>query len=176
MLHWFLTMLATLIQTASPIMKEYGLWALFGMLLVENMGVVFAPGEATLVTAGFLTAKGVFSLPAAIPVAVLGCIIGGSLAFWLGSRYGHKSLERFGGYVGIKPWMIEKSHNFFNKFGAPVVIVGRFIVPLRQLQGYLAGASQMEGSSFMIWNAVGSLLWVLAWGGAAFLLSHYIPV
>ncbi|WP_031574672.1 DedA family protein [Acidithiobacillus thiooxidans] len=176
MLHWFLATLATLIQSASPILRTYGLWAVFGILLIENAGVVFAPGEATLVTAGFLTAKGVFPIEEVVPVALLGCIFGGALAFWLGARYGHATLERFGKYVGIRSWMIEKSHHFFQRFGAPVVLVGRFIVPLRQLQGYLAGAAQMKGAPFMIWNGIGAACWVGAWGGAAFFLAQQIPI
>ncbi|OCB03829.1 hypothetical protein BBC27_06175 [Acidithiobacillus ferrivorans] len=48
MLHWFLTTLAALIHAASPILKAYGLPAMFALLFVESAGVVFAPGEAMI--------------------------------------------------------------------------------------------------------------------------------
>ena len=44
MLHWFLTTLANLIHAASPILKSYGLPAVFALLFIESAGVVFAPG------------------------------------------------------------------------------------------------------------------------------------
>lgn len=176
MLHWFLVSLAELIKSTSPIIKTYGLWALFLILTIENAGVIFAPGESTLVATGFLTAKGLFLPEEVVPVAILACILGGALAFWMGSSYGHSLLERFGKYIGVKSWMLSKSHYFFQKFGSPVVLVGRFIVPLRQLQGYLAGAARMEKVSFMISNSIGAVVWVLAWGGAAFFLAKFIPV
>lgn len=175
MLHWFLATLANLIHTASPILTSYGLPAVFVLLFIESAGVVFAPGEAMIVAAGFLAAKGLFPVWVALPVGMLAATLGGYAAYGLGGRYGHKALLRYGRYVGVKPLMVEKTHRFFHRFGAPIVLVGRFIVPLRQLQGYLAGASEMGFRPFAIWSAMGAILWVMAWGMGAFLLAGSIP-
>ena len=175
MLHWFLTTLASLIHAASPILKSYGLPAVFVLLFIESAGVVFAPGEAMVVAAGFLAARGLFPVWIALPLAMLGATLGGYAAYGLGGRYGYKALLRYGRYVGIMPPMLDKTHHFFQRFGAPVVLVGRFIVPLRQLQGYLAGAAEMGFQPFAIWSAMGAILWVMAWGGGAFLLAGSIP-
>ena len=175
MTHWFLALLAGFIHTASPLLKAYGLWAVFGLLLIENAGVVFAPGEATVVTAGFLAAKGILPTGETLIVAILASTLGGYLAYGLGARYGHQALTRFGKYVGIRAPMIEKVHHFFQKLGAPVVLIGRFLVPLRQLQGYLAGASAMGFRLFALWSWLGAVLWIGAWGGGAFLLAQQIP-
>ena len=176
MLHWFLATLAALIHAASPILKGYGLPAVFALLFVESAGVVFAPGEAMIVAAGFLAAKGLFPVWVALPLAMIAATLGGYAAYGLGDRYGHQALLRYGRYVGINPPMVDKVHTFFCRFGAPVVLVGRFIVPLRQLQGYIAGASEMGFPAFAIWSAIGAVLWVAAWGGGAFLLAERIPV
>ncbi|MCR1347530.1 DedA family protein [Acidithiobacillus ferrooxidans] len=175
MLHWFLTTLANLIHAASPILKSYGLPAVFALLFIESAGVVFAPGEAMIVAAGFLAARGLFPVWIVLPLAMLASTLGGYAAYGLGGRYGHKALLRYGRYVGIMPPMVDKTHRSFHRFGAPVVLVGRFIVPLRQLQGYLAGAAEMGFRPFAIWSAMGAILWVMAWGGGAFLLAGNIP-
>jgi membrane protein DedA with SNARE-associated domain len=175
MMHWFISTLAYLITTATPMLRTYGLFALVGILFIENLGIVFAPGEAVIVTAGFLAAKGVFPIWLVIPLGILAAVIGGYVAYALGARYGHKGLLRYGHYVWIKPPMVDKAHRFFHRFGAPVVAIGRFIVPLRQLQGYIAGSADMGFPSFAIWSAVGGILWVCAWSGGAYMLAAQIP-
>ncbi len=172
---WFLATLAHLIHLATPLLQTYGLWGLVGILFAENLGVVFAPGESVVVTAGFLAAKGVFSIAIVLPLAMLAAILGGYLAYGLGVRYGHAGLIRFGKYVWITPEKISRVHNFFQRFGAPVVAIGRFIVPLRQLQGYIAGSAEMGFRAYAIWSAVGAVLWVTTWGGGAWWLAESIP-
>lgn len=43
MLHWFLTTLANLIHAASPILKSYGLLAVFALLFIESAGWSLRP-------------------------------------------------------------------------------------------------------------------------------------
>lgn len=176
MLHEILTLLASLIHEATPILQQYGLAAVFVALAVENLGVIFAPGESVIVTASFLAAKSVFPIWEVLVLGILACVLGQYAAYGLGARYGHVGLLRYGRYVGIKPVMIDRVHTFFSRFGVPVVLVGRFIIPLRQLQGYLAGSAEMPWISYAIWNAMGAVLWVSAWGIGTFLLAKNIPV
>lgn len=175
MLHWFIGSLAYFITVATPILKSYGLFALVGILFFENFGLVFAPGEAVIVAAGFLASKGVFPIFVVIPLGILAAVLGGYAAYVLGAKYGHTGLLKYGRYIWITPVMINKVHNFYHHFGAPVVAIGRFIVPLRQLQGYIAGSAEMGFMPFAVWSAVGAVLWVGAWCGGAYLLAAQIP-
>lgn len=173
--HWFLTTLAHLIHAATPVMHRYGLWGLVVILFVENLGVIFAPGEAVVVTAGFLAAKGAFGIGEVLPLALIACVSGGYIAYGLGARYGHQGLVRYGKYVGVKPPMVDRVHDLFRRYGAAIVVVGRYIVPLRQLQGYIAGSAEMGFRPFAIWSAIGGALWVGTWGGGAWWLAQSIP-
>ena len=175
MSHWFLTTIAHLIHAATPVMHRYGLWGLFAILLAENMGVVFAPGEAVVVAAGFLAAKGAFGIEEVLPLALFASVLGGYIAYGIGARYGHAGLLRYGKYVGVRPAMIDRVHELFHRYGAAIVVVGRYIVPLRQLQGYLAGSVEMGFRSYAIWSAIGAALWVGTWGGGAWWLARSIP-
>lgn len=175
MLHWFISTLAGLISAASPILHKYGLPALVCILFLENLGVVFAPGESIIVAAGFLSYRGVFSIWYVIPICVIAAVLGGYAAYALGARYGHGWLMKHGRYIWVRPSMVGKVHEFFHKFGAPVVAIGRFIVPLRQLQGYIAGSAEMGFPLFALWSGVGGVLWVCAWCGGAYLLAAHIP-
>ncbi|OFA14958.1 hypothetical protein A4U49_15370 [Acidithiobacillus ferrivorans] len=174
-MHWFLHTIASLIVAATPILREYGIWAVVFGLFFEGAGVLFIPGESIIVAAGFLAAKGVFPILEVFPVAILSAPLGGYLAYGLGAKYGHAGLLRYGRYVWIKPEMVDKVHRFFHRFGVPVVAIGRFIVPLRQLQGYLAGSAEMGFVAFSIWSAVGAVAWVGVWGLGAYWLADSIP-
>lgn len=175
MSHWFLTTLGHLIHLATPVMHRYGLWGLVVILFAENAGVVFAPGEAVVVTAGFLAAKGAFGIDVVLPLAFVACVLGGYIAYGLGTRYGHAGLLRYGKYVGVKPPMVDRVHDLFRRYGAAIVVAGRYIVPLRQLQGYIAGSAEMGFRPFALWSAVGGALWVGTWGGGAWWLAQSIP-
>ncbi|MDA8360835.1 MAG: DedA family protein [Gammaproteobacteria bacterium] len=175
MTHWFLTTLAHLIRIAAPLVHHYGLWGLVGILFAENLGVIFAPGEAMVVTAGFLAAKGFFGIEEVIALAILAAIAGGYASYALGTRLGHARLVRHGRYLSISPKMIERVHDMLRRFGAPILILGRFIVPLRQLQGYLAGSARMGFRPYALWSTVGAALWVVTWGGGAWWLAQSIP-
>ena len=173
--HLFLLTLGHLIHIATPILRRYGLWGLVVVLFAENLGFLFAPGEAVVVTAGFLAGKGVLGIESVIPLAILAATAGGYAAYGLGVRYGHAGLLRYGKYVWITPAIVEKTHDLLRRFGVPILLTGRFIVPLRQLQGYLAGTAEIGFRPYALWSAVGAGLWVATWGGGAWWLASSIP-
>ncbi len=171
LLHWLLPSIRAFFQVAAPVLHTYGLWALAFVLFLENGGILMAPGEAVVVSAGVLAGQGVFSPYLAAPLAVLAAFAGSQTAFAGGQRLGHKFLLRWGPKIWITPARLAGVHRFFEKYGVFAVLLGRFVVPLRQLQGWAAGSSEMPALPFLAANLVGAVLWVGAWGGAGFELS-----
>ncbi len=176
MYAWIIGTLTGMVRATSPILHHYGVAAIVAVLLAENLGLIFAPGESVIVAGGFLAAKGILSIWVVIPAGIMASILGGYAAYALGTRYGHEKMLRYGRYLRITPSMLDRVHRFFQRFGAPVVTVGRFIVPLRQLQGYVAGAAAMGFPRFALWSAVGAVLWVSVWGLGSWALAQQIPV
>ena len=169
--HYFLGFLHTAIHLAAPLVKQYGLWMVVVALFLENLGVIFIPGESILVAAGFLAAKALFSIWLVMGLAIFFATIGGYVSFGLGTRYGHEGMLRWGRWAGVTEARLDKTHTFFVRFVPLVVLVGRFFVPLRQLQGYVAGAAQMDKRTFGVWSFLGAVLWVSVWGGGAYWLG-----
>ncbi len=165
---YFLSLLHAAIREASPIVRQYGLGAVTAAIFIENMGGVFIPGESLMVASGFLAAKGLFPLWALIALAIAAATIGSYVAFALGSRLGREGLLRWGRRIGLTEARLDKTHAFFERFGPLIILVGRFIVPLRQLQGYVAGTAKMTPRAFGLWSLVGAILWVIVWGGGAY--------
>lgn len=168
-----MTHLPAILQHAAPYLREYGLWAVFIALLLETFGLPF-PGETLLIAASLLAANGQFHLPTLLLTAWLAAVIGDNLAFYLGRYGGRRLLLRYGGAIGITRRRLGKMHRFYDRFGSEVVIVARFFVIARQLNGLVAGSSGMAHLRFLVYNALGAALWIGTWGLAAWFLGDHL--
>jgi membrane-associated protein len=57
--------------------------------------------------------------------------------------------------------VVQKTHEFFERYGARAVILARFVPILRALVPMLAGISKMDHQRFTRLNLVGATVWVL---------------
>jgi undecaprenyl-diphosphatase len=119
------------------------------------------PGESLMLAAGFFAQQGVLELDAVVLVAISGAILGDNLGYQMGSRLGREWLLHHGSRFGLKPRRLEKAEAFFARHGSKAVFLGRFIGFARALVPFLAGASRMSYRRFMLYNAVGAMLWGL---------------
>jgi len=125
------------------------------------VGFVF-PGETALLLAGVLASG---ALPGArvevVAVCVLataGALLGDSLGYAVGRRYG-PALQRSrpGQLVGAQRWQTAEA--FLRRRGGPAVFFGRFTALLRALVPSAAGMAHLPFRTFLLWNAVGGLVW-----------------
>jgi membrane protein DedA with SNARE-associated domain len=123
---------------------------------------LIVPGESLMLASGFFAQQGVLELDAVALMGILGAIVGDNIGYQLGFRLGREWLLRHGARFGLRPRRLEKSEAFFARHGAKAVFLGRFIGFARALVPFLAGASQMPYRRFMLYNAVGAVLWGLA--------------
>jgi len=130
------------------------------------LGLVF-PAEATLLLVGFLAFRGTLDLPLTIGLMVVAGLIGDSLAFRAGRRYGVRLREgRWGARVGPERWA--KAEGLLHRLGGRGVLVARFVAFARTLVPRLAGAAEMPYRRFAVWNAPGVTLFV----GASVLVGY----
>ena len=151
-----------IIQIAAPAVNHYGYFAVGGLLLLESMGIPF-PGETTLIAAAVFAGIGQLNIFIVIIIGVIAAILGDNIAFAIGNFGGKRLLNRYGKYIFLPPERYAKFEEFFNRNGGKVVIVARFIDGLRQLNGIIAGSSDMKWSKFIVFNTIGAFLWVLTW-------------
>ncbi len=119
---------------------------------------LFLPGEAALLLGGVLASQGRVSLPVMITVAVVAAIVGDSIGYEIGRRGGPAlKRSRLGRVVGEERW--DKGERFLERRGGPAVLLGRWVGLLRALVPSLAGMGRMPYRRFLVWNAIGGLLW-----------------
>ncbi|QWT22892.1 rhomboid family intramembrane serine protease [Subtercola sp. PAMC28395] len=156
------------------------LLVVFGFVSVESIGVPL-PGETVLVAATLLSLDGTISPWAIGATAAVGAIVGDSIGYLIGRRFGSRLLiigaRRFPARFNAQS--IHSAIGIMNRWGIYAVVAGRFIALLRILIGPLAGTLRMPYRRFLAANAIGSVLWaamvttvVFSLGTAAITLLH----
>lgn len=121
------------------------------------LGMVL-PGETALLVAGVFCQKGTLNLWVMIPIAVVAAVAGDSVGYEFGRHFGPGlRSSRFGLRVGDHRWA--KVDAFLHRHGGKAVLLGRLTALLRALMPSMAGMSGMRYRTFLLWNALGGLLW-----------------
>jgi membrane-associated protein len=145
-----------------PLLSLHGweAYALVGVLVFAEaailLGFVF-PGETAALLGGVLASKGGVGLAAVTVVVVLCAIVGDSVGYAVGERWGRKLLKL--GPLRKRQKGIDMALGQLSRRGAVAVFVARFSAFLRAVVPGLAGMSSMPYRIFFPANALGALCW-----------------
>jgi membrane protein DedA with SNARE-associated domain len=158
----------------APLIARDGYWAVGVIVALESMGIP-VPGETTLIAAAiYAGTTHDIKIGLVIAAAAAGGIMGDNVGFWLGRAFGYRLLLRYGRHVGLSERRIKLGQYLFLRHGGKVVFFGRFVPVLRALAAFLAGANRMDWPRFLVFNAVGGMIWASAYGMAAFWLGQQV--
>lgn len=121
------------------------------------IGVV-VPGEIGVILGGVLANQGKLPLAAVLIAGVSGAIIGDSIGYLVGGRYGHQLLDKLPKRL-LKPEHIRRTEDTIGRLGGKAVFVGRFTAALRALIPGMAGMARMPYGTFLPWNVLGGATW-----------------
>lgn len=158
-----------------PVINHYGYLAVGGLILLEDFGVP-SPGETVLIAAAFFAGAGQLNIFVVLLVAFVGAVVGDNIGFTIGTFGGRPLVERFGKYVFLTTKRLDKAEAFFNKHGGKIVAIARFVEGLRQLNGIIAGMSEMRWRNFVVFNVIGAALWVGFWGMVGYFGGNHVSV
>src|SRR5579875_2456062 len=150
------------LHALEPTLNHYGYLAVGGLVLLEDFGVP-VPGETVLILASVYAGAGRLSVWLVGLIGFLGAVTGDNVGFAIGHFGGRRLVERWGRYILLTPERLDKATGFFERRGAGIIIVARFIEGLRQAIGIIAGTTEMHWLRFVAFNAVGAALWVALW-------------
>jgi len=152
---------------------QYGIWIyaiLFAVIFAETGLVVtpFLPGDSLLFVAGSLAALsaegsaskvGGFHIHSLVLLLFIAAILGNTLNYeigrWLGPRVFTKNESRC-----LSPAHIERTNQFFMRFGGLAVVFARFIPFLRTYVPFVAGVGCMPRQTYIAYTIIGAALWV----------------
>lgn len=167
----------------AEILANYGIWIygiLFLIIFVETGLVVmpFLPGDSLLFATGMLAAQYPESLNVWIVIGLLliAAITGDSLNYAIGKNVGDRMLNfKIFGKKPVQPEHIDKTHEFYNKYGSKTIVIARFVPIVRTLAPFVAGIGRMHYPTFISYNIIGAILWVVGITLAGFFLGN-IPL
>jgi membrane protein DedA with SNARE-associated domain len=155
----------------TDLFARYGYAVVFVGVLLENAGAP-VPGETMLLAGAALARFGSLRLTWVIAAAIVGATLGDNLGFLIGRRGGRVLVERYGAMIGMTSAHLAKFDRFFERHGAKTVFVARFITGLRVLGALLAGASRLTWSRFLVFNALGAVVWATTFGLVGYALGY----
>ena len=154
-----------------PLLSLHGweAYLLVGALVAAEasvmLGFVF-PGETAVILGGVVASRHNVSLIDMAIVVVACAIVGDSIGYWVGDKWGAQILRL--PLLRKRQKGVESALEHLRKRGALFVFIGRFTAFFRAVIPGLAGMSKMRYRIFLPANAAGGLCW-----GLLFLLLGY---
>jgi membrane-associated protein len=156
-----------------------GLWLLLFVIFAET-GLFFGfflPGDNLILIAGIIAATHpdwLYNLPFSVValLMILSAILGNSVGYWFGKKLGHSIFEKKDTFLFKKKHVIQ-TKQFYDKYGAITLIIGRFLPVVRTFAPILAGVIKVSPQKFLIYNIVGAVLWIGSLGTVAYYLGTY---
>jgi membrane-associated protein len=134
---------------------------LFVVIFCETGLVVtpFLPGDSLIFAAGTLAAKGILKVGWLFLILAAAAVLGDTVNYWIGKLAGpkifHKEKTRF-----FKKEYLDRTHDFYEKYGAETIIIARFVPIIRTFAPFVAGIGKMSYGKFISYNVVGGIGWV----------------
>ncbi len=155
-----------------------GVIAVIAIIFAETGLMIgfFLPGDSLLFTAGLFTATGHLDINILLfwGLLVVAAIVGDQVGYIFGRKTGESLFEKKDSLL-FKRKYIEKTREFYDKYGGNTIIIGRFVPIVRTFAPILAGVVKFPYKTFIIYNIIGGFLWITIMLFAGYTLGTVFP-
>ncbi|MEO5708441.1 MAG: VTT domain-containing protein [Nocardioidaceae bacterium] len=141
---------------------DYALWGAAAVIFAECGLLIgfFLPGDSLLFTVGLLVSKGDVPQPLWVCCVVLflAAMLGNASGYAIGAKVGPSIFQREDSKI-FKQKYVDKTHEFFGKYGNRAIVLARFVPIVRTFITVMAGVGSMGFRRFMIYSAIGGAFW-----------------
>jgi membrane-associated protein len=159
-----------------------GLWTyvlLFIVIFAETGLVItpFLPGDSLLFATGAIVSLEGSGLNIYIMAVLLiaAGIIGDFVNYAVGKYIGPRIFTRPDGWF-FKAEHLATTQRFYEKFGSNTIILARFTPIVRTFAPFVAGIARMKYGRFLVFNAIGAILWVVLFLFAGYFFGNFPAV
>lgn len=158
-------------------LESFGYFGIFALMVLEHL-IPPIPSEVIMPLAGFISSRSPeMTIELAILAGSLGSLVGASAWYVLGRLVSLQQLtawaDRHGRWLALKPKDIEKAVAFFQRgSGNWVVGLGRIVPGVRTYVSVPAGLSHMPLLPYIVFSAIGTVVWTGALAIAGYLLGE----
>ena len=155
-------------------MYNVNYWSVLVCMAIESTIIPF-PSELIVPPAAWKAANGELNFVLVIVFSTIGAVIGALANYVLACTLGRKFIysfaeSRWGKVCGMTKEKIEKSEQYFLKYGKGSTLIGRLTPGVRSLISLPAGLVRMPLKSFILYTTVGSGIWNLILATAGYFL------
>ncbi|CCH35528.1 DedA family protein [Saccharothrix espanaensis] len=147
------------------LLENLGPYMLVGLcfIIFAECGLLvgfFLPGDSLLFTAGLFVANGVLDYPLWLVCLLLtACaMLGNVVGYWIGHRAGPALFSKPDSKIFKKEY-VEKTHGFFEKYGARAIVMARFVPIVRTFITAMAGVGRMDARKYFTYSFIGGVAW-----------------
>ncbi|MDE5628629.1 MAG: DedA family protein [Muribaculaceae bacterium] len=154
---------------------------IFVFMMIESSFIPF-PSEVVVPPAAYLAMqKGDMNIFIVVLVATAGALAGALVNYILALLIGRPLVyafanSRIGHACLINQEKVEKAEAYFDKHGAVSTFIGRLIPAVRQLISIPAGIARMNIWIFMLFTALGALVWNVILASLGWWLSLHVSL
>jgi membrane protein DedA with SNARE-associated domain len=128
-------------------------------LMVAESALIPIPSEVIMTFSGYLVTTGKFNVIVVIIAGSVGNLVGGLVAYYVGSYLGRGVVLRYGKYVLLKKSHLELAESYFKKYGDRSTFISRLLPVIRTYVSLPAGVAKMNLKKFVVYTLVGSIIW-----------------
>jgi membrane-associated protein len=130
------------------------------------------PGDSLLVVLGVVAQLSDWPLWPFLGCLCVAAVVGDTVGYWIGYRTGPALFNRPSSRL-FKQEYLQKAREFYERHGGKTVIFARFVPIVRTFVPVVAGAARMEYRTFLSYNVIGGVAWIVS----MLLFGYYlIPV
>jgi membrane protein DedA with SNARE-associated domain/rhodanese-related sulfurtransferase len=140
-------------------LHQYGYAVVFGWVLVEQLGLP-VPALPMLMAAGALTAEGDMQFGLALVAGLVASLVADTAWYWAGRRWGHRILGLMC-RMSLEPTVcVRKTQDSYGRRRQLMLVFAKFVPGLATLAPPIAGLNGMRQRDFLVFDGLGSLVWI----------------
>ena len=158
------------------LIKWAGYFGLTAIVFSETGLLVgfFLPGDSLLVTAGLLSAKGLFNVYLLGLLVNVAAAVGNSVGYFIGRSSGPRIFTRDDSLLFNKKHVI-RAQEFYAKHGRKAIVLAQFMPIIRTFSPVVAGVGRMPYRQFLVISVFGTIFWVWSMLFIGYFLATLIP-
>jgi len=149
-------------ETLLTNLGDIAFWVVLAIIFAECGLLIgfFLPGDSLLFVTGLFIASGFININIwlASALLVIAAFLGNAVGYWIGMKAG-PALFRKPDSKLFKQVYVEKTHAFFEKYGARAIVMARFVPIVRTFITAIAGVGRMDARRFLTFSAIGAVIW-----------------
>lgn len=162
------------------IIQNGGIYVLLFVVFAETGLFVgfFLPGDALLFAAGMFVedlAAEFFDVHYLVVVllVIIASIMGNLVGYWFGHKTGPLLFERKDSFLFRRKHLL-RAKDFYDRYGKATIFLAKFLPIVRTFAPIVAGIVKMEKGTFILYNVLGSLAWVLSMMLGGYFLQSWL--